>query len=103
MLTPEAVAQWLGMSAPDDHVNRCTAAVNAFVGALPSAPRTTAGEWSESTALAATMLAARLVRRRNSPAGVEAFTDTGAVYVSRYDADVALMLRMGDYAAPKVG
>jgi hypothetical protein len=50
------------------------------------------------------MLAGRLYRRRNSPAGVEAFSDLGgAVYVQRNDPDIALLLRTGAYARPMVG
>ena len=48
------------------------------------------------------MLAARLFRRRNSPGGVEAFTD-GAVYVARTDPDVAALLSIGPYKPPQVG
>lgn len=51
----------------------------------------------------ASMLAARLFRRRNSPAGVETFTDQGAVYVQRNDPDIAQLLRLGTYAPPQVG
>jgi hypothetical protein len=51
---------------------------------------------------AAVMLAARLVRRRNSPAGVETFGES-ITYVSRYDPDIARALRQGIYALPGVG
>jgi hypothetical protein len=50
----------------------------------------------------AVMLAARLVRRRNSPAGIETFSDTVA-YVSRWDPDIQRALRQGAYAWPAVG
>jgi hypothetical protein len=49
------------------------------------------------------MLAARLVRRRNSPAGVEAFTEMGPTYVSRFDPDVDRLLGMGPYRPLVVG
>jgi hypothetical protein len=51
---------------------------------------------------AAVMLAARLVRRRNSPGGVETFADSLA-YVARYDPDIQRSLRLGDYAWPALG
>ena len=50
----------------------------------------------------AVMLAARLVRRRNSPAGIETFSDSVA-YVSRWDPDIQRALRQGAYAWPGVG
>ena len=50
----------------------------------------------------AVMLAARLVRRRNSPAGIETFSDSVA-YVSRWDPDIQRALRQGNYAWPAVG
>ena len=46
----------------------------------------------------------RLYRRRNSPAGVESFSDIGgAVYVQRNDPDIAMMLGIGTYARPVIG
>lgn len=105
MITPQDVADWLKLQgAPDTIVTRCTAAVVAFVNELPTAPRQDDGEtWTGQTDLAATMLAARLVRRRNSPSGVEALTETGASYVSRYDPDVARMLRIDQFVPPQIG
>lgn len=50
----------------------------------------------------AVMLAARLVRRRNSPAGIETFSDSVA-YVSRWDPDIQRALRQGAYSWPGVG
>lgn len=103
MITPQDVADWLKLGAPDAVVNQSTAAVVAFVDELPTAPRDTDGAWTAQTNLAATMLAARLVRRRNSPSGVEALTESGASYVSRYDPDVARMLRLDAFVPPQVG
>jgi hypothetical protein len=51
---------------------------------------------------AAVMLSARLVRRRNSPGGVETFADSIA-YVARYDPDIQRALHTGDYTMPGVG
>jgi hypothetical protein len=51
---------------------------------------------------AAVMLAARLVRRRNSPGGVESFGES-VTYVSRYDPDIGRALHSGSWALPGVG
>jgi hypothetical protein len=51
---------------------------------------------------AAVMLAARLVRRRNSPGGVETFGES-VTYVSRQDPEIARALHTGPYARPGVG
>lgn len=101
--TVEVVGGWLGLTEPTSedtvHLTMCVAAVNAFVTELPHVEDIT-----ELTKAGATMLAARLYRRRNSPAGITAFgTDGGAVYVQRQDPDVALLLGLGAYARPRVG
>lgn len=49
------------------------------------------------------MLVARLYRRRNSPGGIEALGDTGPVYISRRDPDIAMLLGLGEYTRPAVG
>jgi hypothetical protein len=49
------------------------------------------------------MMAGRLFRRRESPAGVAAFGELGAVYVMRNDPDVAMLLGLGSWAKPMVG
>ena len=46
------------------------------------------------------MLTARLHRRRNSAAGIEAMTELGATYVSRYDNDIARLLRIDSFQTP---
>ena len=51
---------------------------------------------------AGVMLAARLVRRRNSPGGVETFGES-VTYVSRYDPEIARALRQGSWAMPQAG
>lgn len=60
-------------------------------------------EWPAGVKLGAVMLAARLYRRRNSPAGVESFSDMGASYVSRYDSDLDRQLRINAWTPPRVG
>lgn len=95
----------------DDLVQNAVDAANAYVISLPaSVPVVVVLEpvlvlrWEANTVLGANMLAGRLYRRRNSPAGVEAFSDLGgAVYVQRNDPDIALLLRTGAYARPMVG
>lgn len=81
--------------------------VNAWVARLPYASTTDAGgvtSWAADVVYGANLLAGRLYRRRNSPAGVESFSDLGgAVYVQRNDPDVAQMLGIGTYARPVVG
>lgn len=91
----------------DDALDVSVAAVNALVRELPVADRHNTTDpdpaWSGSVVLGATMLAARLWRRKDSPAGVAAFGEFGPVYVQRNDPDVAMMLELGDYARPAIG
>ena len=114
-----AALSWLGInvdtaSGPDvDAATIVAPAVRSFVESIPDLPTVTVTDpdtlepvtrWADKVELGAVMLAARLVRRRNSPQGVAAFTEQGgAAYVSRHDPDVAQMLRIGSYAAPQVG
>jgi hypothetical protein len=85
-------------------------AANAYVAVLPARPMIVLPtdpptyDWPPDVVLGATMLAGRWYRRRNSPAGVESFSDLGgAIYVQRNDPDIAMMLRTGAYARPMVG
>jgi len=107
-------------TADDDLVTRCAAAVEPQVQrARPDqlaeatpAGRDARGRITAAVAAgyypdaevyqAAVMLAARLVRRRNSPAGVETFGES-VTYVSRYDPEIARALRTGLWALPGVG
>jgi len=59
--------------------------------------------WPADIAYGATLLAARLHRRRNTPDGVVSFSDQGPVYVQRNDPDIAQLLQLGDYSPPSVG
>lgn len=78
--------------------------VDLLIRRLPIADTSRGLEsWPADIALGATMLAARLHRRRNSPDGVSAFGDLGPVYVQRQDPDIAQLLQLGDYAPPTVG
>lgn len=94
----------------DTYVEAVVDAVNAQVRGWPIALRGDLGdpdvpvlEWPANITLGANMLATRLVRRRNSPTGVETFAEAGPVYVSRTDPDVAQLLEIGNYARPEVG
>lgn len=79
-------------------------AVNALVRRWPvSEAAVGATEWPPHITEGAVMLAVRLFRRRNSPAGVEAFGQQGAAYVMRTDPDVAMLLRLGSYLSPGIG
>ena len=60
-------------------------------------------EWPDWIVQGATMLAARLHRRKGSPAGVEAFGSLGATYVMRTDPDIAMLLKLGSWSRPQVG
>lgn len=110
--TTDAVAAMLRLPADDPDLPGVVSAVNAFVARLPFATNPPADPdadppepptWPDDVTQGANMLAARLYRRRNSPAGVESVSELGAVYVQRNDPDVAMMLGIGGYAHPIVG
>lgn len=89
----------------DTEILEDIAAVNDVVRDLPVAQLTgdTVEEWPDRVTRGADQLAARLFRRRSTPSGVETFGEFGPVYVRRNDPDVAMLLKLGDYAAPAVG
>lgn len=101
-----------GDDARDDtRLDSIVAAVNSRVRDWPVAEKATADTqeaadlagWPASIVEGVTMLAARLWRRKDSPAGVAAFGDFGPVYVQRNDPDVAMLLELGDWSRPQVG
>lgn len=106
--TVPAAGQWLQLSGEvgDDTVlASCVVAANSVVSRY-------AGEDASDQTIptlddaeqAATMLAARLYRRRNSPEGVQGITPEGvAVGIVRSDADIARLLRIDGFAVPQVG
>lgn len=101
--TAELTARWLTMNdGPNQDVVDTTAAVNAVIRRWKSTPPDGTA-WPQDTVRGAVMLAGRMYRRRNSPAGVEAFGPEGVAYVSRTDPDVAMFLEIGPYARPAVG
>lgn len=88
----------------DDRLARIVAAANSFVRDLPIAARSDGLEaWQARVVEGADMLAARLWRRKDSPAGVAALGDFGPVYVQRNDPDVAMLLELGQHSRPAVG
>lgn len=107
---PTTLALVKAHASIDDNVDDAfltgvVAAVNARVLQWPVAQvAVDAPDWSgEGVAhvvLGATMLAARLHRRRNTPDGVAAFGSEGPLYVQRNDPDVALLLRLGQHKRP---
>lgn len=111
----EQVKAYLGIapedSGEDARLDLIVPAVNALVRGLPIVVDLVYGEaedadeitWDGNVVLGATMLAARLSRRWNSPAGIAAMTAEGPVYIMRNDPDIAMMLQLGDYAKPVVG
>jgi hypothetical protein len=105
----------MGADTTDDAlVTRCAAATEPQVQrARPdqypapaplTAPRVAGPVYAPDAEVyqAAVMLAARLVRRRNSPGGVETFGES-VLFVSRYDPEIARALRTGLWALPGVG
>ncbi len=104
--TLAAVKTYLRLTdtADDDVASAATDAANAYVATLPIWRKLVPGDdvVPDTIAYGATMLAARLFRRRNSPGGVEAFADA-AVYVGRTDPDVARLLQLDPFAPPRVG
>lgn len=109
---------WLGYKQDDtgpdvDAAGLVAPAVWSWVDALPNTTRVPlepadpeqpdATMWPHPISLGAVMLAARLIRRRNSPHGIESFTADGAVYVRRTDPDIAQLLHLGPHAKPQIG
>lgn len=99
LTTVEQVRQWSGMKEGrhKEILQQVVDAVNAVVPSWIDPPFTDAHK------MGATMLAARVYRRKNSPAGVEALGELGPVYVSRNDPDLAMLLGLHNYRVPKVG
>lgn len=100
--TPEAVQAWLGpMDEDADVLAETVEAVNSLFTEWRGEPA--AGAWAPHIVRGLNMLAARLIRRRNSPAGVEAAGELGPLYVQRNDPDIAMLLGIGTYTRPVIG
>jgi hypothetical protein len=111
-LSPVDVKEWLhinGEDAGDDAlVVRCCAMTEVYVARCRpeftdlDADPVTYGPDAE-TYQGAVMYAAREVRRRNSPAGLQMFADGQVSFVARYDSDIERALRTGAWTRPGVG
>jgi hypothetical protein len=94
----KGVTDWLKLKDADSTVLAMTvAATLAYVKRLPVASDP---DRSDDVLLGAVMLASRVYRRRNSPAGVEAITEGGAAYVARTDSDVSRLLGLDQFQRP---
>lgn len=106
--TADAVKVHLGITdnRDDSRLAALVGAVNAKVRRWPCAEVARGAEdWTgaEDVVEGANLLASRLFRRKNSPAGVEAFGADGLAYVQRQDPDVAMLLGLGAWQSPAVG
>lgn len=117
--TLDLVKVQLGIGDNDDdgRLQPIVDAVNRVVRRLPVAegitgetgdpdadPPVPADPWPADVRQGATMLASRLWKRKNSPAGVEALGTDGPLYVRRNDPDIAMLLQIGDdWSKPAVG
>lgn len=101
-LDPQKIATWLGAKSADESMQAIAQAVTRYVNSLPSIDLVE-GVWAETTMLGATMLGARLYKRRNSPNGIEAFAEVGNTYISRYDSDIARLLHVEAFRKPMIG
>lgn len=107
LTSDEDVAAYLALAedgplADRTYLAETAAAVSAAVAGWFDPPANGA-PWPKNLAHGATMLAARVWRRRNTPSGVEAFGELGPVYVQRNDPDIAILLGLGNYMRPAVG
>ena len=92
-----------GDTTDDALITRCAAAVEPQVQ-RPRADQYVGDVFTPDAEVyqAAVMLAARLVRRRNSPGGVETFGES-VTYVSRMDPEISRALHTGPNRMPGVG
>ena len=102
-LTELEVTEW-SKEQSGPNLTRTVAATNSFVNSQPVEQQLDPDDaWPEHVRIGALMLAARLIKRRNSPNGIEAATDMNVTYTARYDSDIARMLQLDKYQAPAVG
>lgn len=86
---------------PDDQ--RAVEVVEAVCSLVPTWRARPAAGWESHHKLGATMLAARLERRKDAPGGMVDFAEGGAGYVSGNWPDVAMLLGIANYAVGRVG
>ena len=107
------VVGWLGIPSGHAEAEQVPGIVGAVVDFIrshglgdppPAAPWYAVGSGSR-IATGAVLFAGRLVRRRNSPGGIEAFAGAGdqVAYVRRTDPDVAILLGLDGYRRLVVG
>lgn len=102
-LTEEEVTDWSKEPA-GPNLKQCVEATTDYVNSLPVVASLPEEEpWPADVRLGALMLAARLIKRRNSPNGIEATTDINVTYTARYDSDIARLLRIDTFRKPMVG
>jgi hypothetical protein len=123
-LSPQDVKDWLrqhgGDTSDDDLIRRVSAATEPQVQQArpdrwvihdpddPNPPDPPPPTWpteyvpDAEVYQAAVMLAARVVRRRNSPGGLESFAES-FTYVSQYDPEIQRALRQGPWRTHLVG
>jgi hypothetical protein len=103
--TASAVREWLTLtgeqSADEAKVAPYVDAANVLVArwCTPGPD----GQWDAGVHLGARMLAGRLYRRRNNPAGLAEYAAEGPVFVQRNDPDIAALLQIGAHTPPRVG
>ena len=115
-LDPADVAGWLRLNAPTaatdtQELDRVAAATESYVERCrpewwitnPDDPTDVEYVPDAETYQGAVMYAAREIRRRNSPSGIETAVDGNPVFVSRYDSDIERALRTGTWNVPGVG
>lgn len=102
-ITTAQVTTW--SKEPDsDNLKLVVASVNAYVSGLPVVQHLAPdAAWPADVKLGAVMLAARHVKRRNSPNGIEAATDLNVTYTARYDSDISRLLKLDGHRTPAVG
>lgn len=78
-------------------------AVEAVKAIVPTWLDRPAGGWRPHQHYGATLLAARLYRRKDSPGGFASFGIEGGAYVQSNWADVAMLLGLSSYAVGRPG
>lgn len=109
LTTVDVVKAFLAIvdNVDDARLAPIVAAVCSVVRSLPIASASDTdpapADWPDRVKQGATMMAARLWARKDSPEGVASFAADGPVYVQRNDPDVAMLLELGDWSCPAVG
>lgn len=98
----DELLSWVGGKADQVQLEPVAVAVESLIGRWFTPPADS-DPWPAYIRQGAIMLAGRVYRRRNSPAGVEAMSELGPTYVQRNDPDVAMLLGLGNAARPQVG